>query len=176
MYCDFKYAPFSRKTRKSVSENEEKLIASNVKTALESVVCLNEFPNYQIDVFILVLEDDGAVMSTAIQAAGMALVDASVACYDLLCSSTAAVRDGQIIIDPSGDEEEVEVSGEENYGTMTVSSLSSIDQISQILFKGFIEPNVVKEMKNDLLEINKSHVDHLKKILSIKISRENRES
>lgn len=115
-------------------------------------------------------------MSTAIQAAGMALVDASVACYDLLCSSTAAVRDGQIIIDPSGDEEEVEVSGEENYGTMTVSSLSSIDQISQILFKGFIEPNVVKEMKNDLLEINKSHVDHLKKILSIKISRENRES
>lgn len=176
MYCDFKYAPFSRKTRKSVSENEEKLIASNVKTALESVVCLNEFPNYQIDVFILVLEDDGAVMSTAIQAAGMALVDASVACYDLLCSSTAAVRDGHIIIDPSGDEEEVEVSGEENYGTMTVSSLSSIDQISQILFKGFIEPNVVKEMKNDLLEINKSHVDHLKKILSIKISRENRES
>lgn len=175
MYCDFKYAPFARKTRKSISENEEKLVASNVRTALESVVCLNEFPNYQIDVFILVLEDDGAIMSSAITAAGMALVDASVACYDLLCSSTAAVRDGQIIIDPSGTEEEVETTGKENYGTITVSSLSCIDQISQILFKGFIDAKVAKEVKNSLLEINRNNVEYLKKIISLKISQENRE-
>lgn len=141
--------------------------------ALESTVCLHEFPNYQIDIFILVLEDDGAVLSSSITAAGMALVDASIPCYDIISSSTAAIQNGKILIDPSGSEEESEESA--NHGTVTISSLSSIDQVSQVLFKGCVDPNLIKEVKKQILELNKTHVGYLKKVISLKISQDNNE-
>lgn len=159
-----------------MGENEEKLIVSNIKTALESTVCLHEFPNYQIDVFILVLEDDGAVLSTAITAAGMAFVDASISCYDIITSTSAAIIDGKILIDPSSSEEACENASKENHGTITVSSLSSMEQISQIIFNGFVDPSIIKEAKKQIHELNRSHVDYLKKIISQKISRENSET
>lgn len=141
--------------------------------ALESTVCLHEFPNYQIDIFILVLEDDGAVLSSSITAAGMALVDASIPCYDIISSSTAAIQNGKILIDPSGSEEENEDSA--NHGTVTISSLSSIDQVSQVLFKGCVDPNLIKDVKKQILELNKTHVVYLKKVISLKISQDNNE-
>lgn len=179
LYCDFRYAQFSRENRKSVGENEEKLIASNIKTALESTVCLHEFPNYQIDVFILVLEDDGSVLSTSITAAGLAFVDASIPCYDVLTSSSVAVVNGQLLIDPTADEEETESAASkaaDNHGTITISSLSGMEQVAQILFSGFIESSLIKQAKKQILDLNKTHVDYLKKVISLKISRENNES
>jgi ribonuclease PH len=123
-----------------------------------------------------VLEDDGAVLSTAINAAGIAFVDASIPCFDLITSSSVAVgKDGKLLIDPTAKEEEGETSTE-NHGTIIISSLSSMDQIAQILFCGFIDANLVKEAKKQILEINKTHVAHLKKVISLKMLRENRES
>lgn len=179
LYCDFRYAPFSRENRKSVGENEEKLIASNIKTALESTVCLHEFPNYQIDIFILVLEDDGSVLSSSIIAAGLALVDASIPCYDVLTSSSVAIVNGQLLIDPTADEEAIESEASkaaDNHGTITISSLSAMDQVAQILFSGFIDAKLIKQAKQHILELNRTHVNYLKKVISLKICRENNES
>ncbi|KAL7036017.1 hypothetical protein ACKWTF_008654 [Chironomus riparius] len=178
LYCDFKYAPFSRETRKSVTENEEKSLAMSIKLALESLVCLHEFPNYQIDVFIMVLEDDGAVLSTAVMAAGMAFVDASISCFDIITSSTIAFIDGIMVVDPTSEEEDIANSTNppENHGTITISSLNSMDQISQVIFNGFIEPQLLKDAKKQLLEINKVHEIYLKKVVSMKIIKEHRET
>lgn len=178
LYCDFKYAPFSRETRKSVGDNEEKLMSNNIRNALESVVCLHEFPNYQIDIFIMVLEDDGSVLSTSIMAAGLAFVDASIPCFDIIASSSAAFINGNILLDPSGKEEEIvsSTNPEENHGTVTISSLDSIDQISQIMFSGHIEPELLIKAKKQLLEINKEHVKYLKKVISLKIVQDHPES
>lgn len=155
---------------------DEKLVVSNIKAALESTVCLHEFPNYQVDVFILVLEDDGAVMSTAITAAGMAFVDASIPCYDICSSSTLAIKNGKILIDPTGSEEEDDGPATDNHGTITISSLCSMDQVSQILFKGFVDASFIKEATQQLLDLNKLHSIYLKKVLSLKISRDFNES
>lgn len=178
LYCDFKYAPFARDYRKSSNDSDEKLISSSIKTALESTVCLHEFPNYQIDVFIMVLEDDGAVLSSAIMAAGIAFVDASIPCFDILTSSTIAFINGKLLVDPTAEEEEIVSSSnlQENHGTITISSLNSIDQVSQVLFSGFIDASLLKEAKSQLLEINKKHEKYLKKVISMKIIKENRES
>lgn len=172
LHCDFKYAPFARENRKSINEVDEKLVVSNIKSALESTVCLHEFPNYQVDVFILVLEDDGAVLSTSITAAGMAFIDASVPCYDICSSSSLAITSGRILIDPTGIEEEVEDSTVKDHGTMIISSLCSMDQVSQVLFKGFIDASLLKKAYQQLLELNKSHSMYLKKVLSLKVSRD----
>lgn len=161
-----------------MTENEEKALASSIKSALESLVCLHEFPNYQIDVFIMVLEDDGSVLSTAIMAAGMAFVDASIPCFDVITSSTAAFINNQMVIDPTFEEESIANSTNppENHGTITVSSLNSMDQISQVIFNGFIEPQLLKNAKKQLLEINKINESYLKKVISLKIIKENRET
>jgi exosome complex component MTR3 len=162
-----------------VGESEEKLIASNIKTALESTVCLHEFPNYQIDVFILVLEDDGSVLSSSVIAAGLAFVDASIACYDILTSSSVSVVNGQLLIDPTSEEEEIEHlsnKASENHGTITISSLSGMEQVAQILFSGFVDADLIKQAKKHILELNKTQVNYLKKVISLKIRQENSES
>ncbi|KAG5680617.1 hypothetical protein PVAND_010111 [Polypedilum vanderplanki] len=178
LYCDFKYAPFSRDNRKSLNENDEKLISNSIKTALESVVCLHEFPNYQIDIFIMVLEDDGSILSTAIMAAGVAFIDACIPCFDIPASSTIAFYDGKALVDPTAEEEEIVNTSnpQNNHGTITLTSLNSIDQVAQILFTGYIEPSILKEAKRQLLENNKIHEKYLKKVISMKIVKENRES
>jgi exosome complex component MTR3 len=141
-------------------------------------VCLHEFPNYQIDIFIQVLEDDGAVLSTAIMAAGIAFIDASVPCFDMPTSSTIAFHNGRTLVDPTAEEEEVVSSSNphDNHGTVTITTLNSIEQVSQILFSGFIEPSLLKGAKEQLLEINKNHDKYLKKVISMKILKNNRES
>lgn len=179
LYCDFKYAPFARENRKSVGENEEKLMSNNIKNALESVVCLHEFPNYQLDIYISVLEDDGSVLSTAIMAAGLAFVDASIPCFDIVASSSVAFINGKILLDPTCKEESIvnaTSNVKENHGTLTISSLDSIDQISQIMFNGHIEPELLIKAKKQLLEINKEHAKYLKKVISMKIIEQHKES
>jgi exosome complex component MTR3 len=163
IYCDFKYAPFSTEIRKSSNENDEKLMASNIKKALESTVSLFEFPNYQIDIFIMVLDDDGSVLSTSIIAAGLALVDAGYSCYDLLTSSTISIVDGEYLIDPTKNEEEI--SEKSNHGTMTVSCLSSLEQVAQIQLKGYVDPNHLKQAKKHLVKVNEQQRLLLKSVI-----------
>jgi exosome complex component MTR3 len=55
--------------------------------ALESSVILNKFPKSVIDVYLLVLESDGSVLSSAINVASLALADAGIDMYDLVSSS-----------------------------------------------------------------------------------------
>ena len=180
LYCDFKYAPFSRENRKTIGENEEKLMANNIKAALESTVCLHEFPNFQIDVFVLVLEDDGSVLSTSIMACGMAFMDGGIPCYDIITSSSVAIVNGQLLIDPSGhEEEEIKNSTESdmaNYGTVTISTLSAMEQISQIAFSGYVDASLIQSSRKHILEMNKSNVNYLKKIISMKIAQDTNET
>lgn len=139
-------------------------------------MCLTEFPNYQIDVFIMVLEDDGAVLPTAINAAGMAFIDAAIPCYDIVTSSSIAIINGQLLIDPSRQEEEQENNKSQNHGIVTISSLNSLDQIAQILFSGFVDDEIlIKSAKKQILELNKQHANHMKKIISLKIGEAERE-
>lgn len=152
-------------------------MSNNIKNALESVVCLFEFPNFQIDVFIMVLQDDGSVLSSSIMASSMAFIDACIPCYDILVSSSIAFLNGKIFVDPNEKEEEMLATLElaENHGTVTISTLDSIDQISQIFFTGHIDGKLLKEAKKVALEVNKNRIDYLKKVISMKIIKENRE-
>lgn len=48
----------------------------------------HEFPNFQVDVHILVLEDDGSSLAASITCSGLALADAAVPMYDLVVGAT----------------------------------------------------------------------------------------
>jgi exosome complex component MTR3 len=73
----------------------------SLKRALLPAVCRHEFPNFQVDVFANVLEDDGSVLVAAITAAGLALADAGVPMYDVLTASSVLIFNDQILNDPT---------------------------------------------------------------------------
>ena len=60
-------------------------------SALESSVILQKFPKSAIDIYLIVLESDGSVLSSSINAASLALADAGIDMYDLV-SSTQVVN------------------------------------------------------------------------------------
>ncbi|XP_018562839.1 exosome complex component MTR3-like isoform X2 [Anoplophora glabripennis] len=102
IYCDFKFAPFSCiKRRQHQHDAEEKHYGAIMKQALESTVCRHEFPNFQVDIYALVLQNDGSALSAAITAAGVALAHAGVPMYDLITSVTLGVQNDIMLLDPN---------------------------------------------------------------------------
>lgn len=133
LYCQFKYAPFScTKRRQHQQDAEEKQNTAIIKKALESAVCRHEFPNFQVDIYALVLENDGSAVAAAISAAGLALAHAGIPMYDLIAAATVCVKDEAIYLDPTVREEGL--CGEEGY--IVVSVLNTHEQISEMYQNG----------------------------------------
>jgi exosome complex component MTR3 len=89
------------KRKQPQTDAEERSLALSMKRALLPSVCRHEFPNFQVDVFANVLEDDGSVLAAAITAAGLALSDAGVPMYDIITASNVLVLDDKVYLDPT---------------------------------------------------------------------------
>ncbi|XP_018332361.1 exosome complex component MTR3 [Agrilus planipennis] len=108
LYCEFKYAPFScTKRRLHQQDSEEKQKSLIMKRSLESAVCRHEFPNFQVDIYALVLENDGSTLSAAITAAGIALAQAGIPMYDIITAAEFGYQDGTYVLDPTSQEERI---------------------------------------------------------------------
>ncbi|XP_011706780.1 PREDICTED: exosome complex component MTR3-like [Wasmannia auropunctata] len=89
LFCEFKFAPFSHRKRKLHQQNaEEKEYSLILQRALEPAVCLQEFPNFQVDVYATVLDNGGSALAAAIIAASLALANAGVPMFGLVTAST----------------------------------------------------------------------------------------
>ncbi|XP_060519302.1 exosome complex component MTR3-like [Cylas formicarius] len=140
LYCEFKFAPFScPKRRLHQQDSEEKEYSSIMKKALESTICLHELPNFQVDVYALVLSNDGSAVSAAITAAGLALSEAGIPMYDIVTSVTLGIQHNIQFLDPTWNEEELckaqITSSEEDekscHGFVILSKLNTHQQVCQ---------------------------------------------
>ncbi|XP_055607751.1 exosome complex component MTR3-like [Uranotaenia lowii] len=148
LYCDFKFSPFACTHRKNPqTDAEERSLAAALNKALQPVVCRHLFPNFQIDIFANVLEDDGSVLAAVITAAGLALSDATIAMFDVVTASTVAVFGDRIYLDPTLAEEKICLEGGKNgnHGLITMTKLQTLDQTSDIRQAGKITLNRMKE-------------------------------
>ncbi|KAF9794735.1 hypothetical protein SFRURICE_017425 [Spodoptera frugiperda] len=144
IFCEVKFAPFScpRRRRPHAPDAEEKALSVALRKALEPSVCRHMFPNYQVDVFIYILENDGACLSAAINAAGLALADAAVPMYDIITSCTVAVIGDKMFVDPTEAEEYLATTNPDtpiNHGLLTLSTLSELKQISDFIQIGSMD-------------------------------------
>ncbi|XP_054275497.1 exosome complex component MTR3-like [Macrosteles quadrilineatus] len=144
LYCEFKFATFScKKRRHFVRDVEEKELSVSLKRALEPAVCRHEFPNFQVDVYVLVLENDGSALAAAITCAGLALADASVPMYDLISASTMGVHGERRLMDPTVEEENVCLTvtprDSSSQGVVTLAYLSSLKQVTELCQSGLME-------------------------------------
>ncbi|XP_059620547.1 exosome complex component MTR3-like [Phlebotomus argentipes] len=159
LFCDFKYSPFACLHRKSQqTDNEEKSLAQALKRALEPAICRHEFPNFQVDIFANVLEDDGSALAAAITASGLAVADAGIPMFDILTATNAGIIGNQILLDPTRQEEELCLStcSPNDHGIITVARMSTHEQISEIWQSGCIQMKTLQEAIDCLVEANRS--------------------
>ncbi|KAI3647357.1 hypothetical protein MP228_007578 [Amoeboaphelidium protococcarum] len=107
--CDIKLAPFSSTAmeRKRQMKFDKRLeeIASTVSLCFSEVVHTQLFPRSDIVIEIQVVSADGGILSAAINATSMALIDAGIPMTDYICSTVAGIVRDQPIVDLNNYEE-----------------------------------------------------------------------
>uniref|UniRef100_A0A6B2EBB7 Putative exosomal 3'-5' exoribonuclease complex subunit rrp41-like protein n=1 Tax=Phlebotomus kandelakii TaxID=1109342 RepID=A0A6B2EBB7_9DIPT len=174
LYCDFKFSPFACVHRKGLqTDNEEKSLAQALKRALEPAVCRHEFPNFQVDVFANVLEDDGSALAATITASGLALADAGIPMFDVLTATNAAILGERILMDPTRQEEELSLSSNspDEHGLVTLARMSTHEQISEIWQTGSLKMETLQEAIDRLVEANRNVVPVIQQTLIERVSK-----
>jgi exosome complex component MTR3 len=85
-------------------EQREKELPLRIRPALEAALQLTRFPKSVVDVCVLVLEQDGDIISPAITCASLALADAGIEMFDLVAACTVVKAEDGMIVDPQGSE------------------------------------------------------------------------
>ncbi|XP_055625774.1 exosome complex component MTR3-like [Toxorhynchites rutilus septentrionalis] len=174
LYCDFKFSPFACTHRKNPqTDAEERSLAAALTKALQPVVCRHLFPNFQIDIFANVLEDDGSVLGAVITAAGLALSDATISMFDIVTASTVAVFGDNIYLDPTLDEQKICLEGGKNgnHGIITMAKLHTLDQISEMRQIGNITQETLMNACKRLNEANNDVAPVVQQMLIGKVQR-----
>eukprot|EP00922_Rhytidocystis_sp_ex-Travisia-forbesii_P061573 GHVS01091233.1.p1 GENE.GHVS01091233.1~~GHVS01091233.1.p1 ORF type:complete len:281 (+),score=54.35 GHVS01091233.1:111-953(+) len=90
---DFRFASFA-KSSPSLSTTAVHVVARErhyerlLRDAVESVVLLSKYPRTNIDVFVLVLQHDGGVLSAAFNCVALALADSGLETKDVMAAAT----------------------------------------------------------------------------------------
>lgn len=174
LYCDIKFSPFAcQKRRSPVTDSDEKSLAQAMMRALLPAVCRHEFPNFQVDIFANVLQDDGSALGAAITCAGLALADAGIPMYDVVTANTVAVIGKDFLLDPTIDEENLCSQAEDsvNHGSIMMARLATHEQVSELWQTGSLSLKRLTKGINILTESNKVIVPLVKQLLVKKVNK-----
>lgn len=171
LFCDFKFAPYASKRRPTKIDVTEKSLSLSLKKALLPAVCRHIFANFQVDVFVHVIEDDGSVLAAAITAAGLAMSDAGIPMYDIVTATSVAIFDNQVLIDPTKAEEDVctSVDLDQEHGLIVMSSLHTLEQVTELWCCGLMSSETVSKLTEVLREQNQQTAPIIKQILVNKV-------
>lgn len=134
-----------------------------MQRSLEPSVCRHEFPNFQVDIYALVLDNDGSCLSAAITAASLALANASIPMFGLVTAVTAGIYQDKIFLDPTLAEEDLCLAlpssphnkQSNNHGIIMQASLPQHEQIAELHFSGDIDLNNIKPVLDKLTDTSK---------------------
>ena len=178
--CDFKFAPFAcRKRRGHVPDMEENELCDVLSQALSPSICLHRYPKSQIEIYVIVLEDNGSALAAAITAASLALSDACIEQYDIVTAAAVRVCGKEtFLLDPTLDEEYdrhklARSKKDLNNGVVTVALLPSLNQVSGILSVGTVDCAVLQEAIHMATNAAQNLYDCSRQCLIDRISNEN---
>jgi exosome complex component RRP41 len=82
-----------------------------IKQTFESTVLLNSYPRSEIDIYIQILQFDGGVLHTSINATTLALLEAGIQMFDFVCACSAAPEQNEknVLLDLNYTEESLDV-------------------------------------------------------------------
>lgn len=101
MSCEIFEAPFATSDRKIHRNNEANLldIADTICNTFKPMVITDFFSQCEIVITIQILSDDGGVLSAAINAASLALIDAGIPMKDFIVSCSVGFIDKTPVLD-----------------------------------------------------------------------------
>eukprot|EP01061_Rhynchopus_euleeides_P043803 TRINITY_DN76563_c0_g1_i1.p1 TRINITY_DN76563_c0_g1~~TRINITY_DN76563_c0_g1_i1.p1 ORF type:complete len:185 (+),score=57.11 TRINITY_DN76563_c0_g1_i1:3-557(+) len=76
-------------------------MGSIVRSCMEAALATTSLPRQRVCFTIQVLEDDGALLSTCVNAAMLALLDSGLACVSTLAAAEACTSQERLILDPT---------------------------------------------------------------------------
>eukprot|EP00916_Digyalum_oweni_P017489 GHVL01028610.1.p1 GENE.GHVL01028610.1~~GHVL01028610.1.p1 ORF type:complete len:220 (-),score=37.04 GHVL01028610.1:265-924(-) len=99
--CEFCMAEFATSDRRKRTKYDRlsQDVGAQIKQTFETVLLLDKIPRSQIDIYVHVTEADGGMVSAAINAVTLALVDAGVPMSDIVSASTCGLIDNQPVVD-----------------------------------------------------------------------------
>ena len=104
----FSQATFATRKRRTRTHDRNMVETGEMLKKMYSEVILTEqLPQTMIDLRVQVMQDDGSVMSAAINASTLALIDAGIPMIDIVCSAEGGFLEGQMVLDMNKDEENV---------------------------------------------------------------------
>lgn len=102
----YNMAPFSVDDRKSPgSDRRSQEISKVMRSALQPVLFLQDFPKVTVDAFVEVVQADGSTRVTGINAASLALVVAGIPMRNMVTACSVGKADGHLIVDLNGKED-----------------------------------------------------------------------
>lgn len=150
LHCEISFAPFAhakqtnRRATNQSSKNGEmrqkvQEYSTYMREALQTSIRLDSFPKSTLDVYVLVLEDDGSVLSAAITCASLAIADAGIEMFDLVSACSAAQLENYVLVDP--------VTMEHKYasGGVVCAYMSSLHELTQLTQVGDMQYQKVLE-------------------------------
>ncbi|XP_012543661.2 exosome complex component MTR3 [Monomorium pharaonis] len=161
LHCEFKFAPFSHRKRKLHQQDaEEKEYSLILQRALEPAVCLQEFPNFQVDVYATVLDNGGSALAAAIMAASLALADAGVPMFGLVTASTVGACGQTYLVDPTDTEEtfcftKAKPGTMDDHGIVVQAALPQHGQISEMFVIGSLDVDTIEHSMDLLSGVHK---------------------
>ncbi|KAL7731522.1 hypothetical protein ACLKA6_011987 [Drosophila palustris] len=189
--CYVNFAAFASDELEVVPEREKHL-SSMLTKALQPLVCRNEFLNFQLDIRVLILDDDGCLLSTAINCCGVALIECGISTYDLITASTACIYRDYVFVNPSAKVEELlwqhrggnallgssgsQVKGGpvQEHGLLINASMDTFEQLAQCQQCGYLKPETYVKLLDYTLEINRSLRELIKRVLTERVQEQHK--
>lgn len=139
LHCEVKYASWASAQRGQARqyEKEERALAATLEKCFHTAIDLARYPKSLIDINLLVLEDDGAVLAHAINATSLALVDAAIHLFDLVTASAVGALHNRLLLDPDRDEES------QLTGTLTLAYMTAVQRVAQVEQSGELQIDLV---------------------------------
>jgi len=148
--CEFKFATFSCKERKGhIQDLDENELSMVITQALSASVRLQMYPKSLIEVYVMVLENDGSVLAASLMSSSLAVADACLEQYDIITAASLRVCGKDDFIEDPVENEEYHPQScpntDLNHGTLTVALLPVLNQICAVVSNGHLESGVLME-------------------------------
>lgn len=80
-------------------------LSTSIQNSFKNVIALHLYPQTIINISILVINEDGSLLSTCINAACIALLYSGIDCISMVASVTMIMRNNEFVLDPNAAEE-----------------------------------------------------------------------
>ncbi|KAI1715524.1 3' exoribonuclease family, domain 1 domain-containing protein [Ditylenchus destructor] len=112
-----------------------------IQSSLNAVVCLKKLAKAKVDVELNVLADDGGLVAACLMVAGVALISASIECFDLVLACNLLLYDSgtQTILDPTQSQLKKHTKGV----NVTIGIMPALGQVVCCDVNGLVRKNVL---------------------------------